>query len=228
MPDCGAVRERGAPCSRRRRMPSAWASPNTLGEPAIAARAHVARSGMANAAYEEQTHDPRVWNATRGATDAAHGCGSPPPLFRSRLRWRAEPSSSTTTDPCASSCARRCAADGWEVEEADDGALVEERLETTRYDLLHARPLHAGHERLRGAAPHPPAARRRAAGVEDAADGAHRRALRRRRRDGLEFAERLGADACLPSPSTSPTSSRRRAAATAAKTRKKLSHGETE
>ena len=25
---------------------------------------------------------------------------------------------------------------GWEVEEADDGSLVEERLESTRYDLL--------------------------------------------------------------------------------------------
>lgn len=91
-------------------------------------------------------------------------------------------------------------AHGWEVEEVDDGAQVEERLESTRYDLLLLdlyMPGMNGYEVLRRIRqPH--------AGVLP---------LWKTRPDvrivvlsgaagqgGLDFAERLGADSCLKKP----------------------------
>jgi CheY-like chemotaxis protein len=89
---------------------------------------------------------------------------------------------------------------GWEVEEADDGALVEERLESTRYDLLLLdlyMPGMNGYEVLRRIRqPHagvlpvwktPPDVR---IVVLSGAAG----------QGGLDFAERLGADSCLRKP----------------------------
>lgn len=91
-------------------------------------------------------------------------------------------------------------AQGWEVDEADDGALVEERLESTRYDLLMLDLYMSGmngYEVLRRIRqPHggvlpvwrtPPDVR---IVVLSGAAG----------RDGLDFAGRLGADACLAKP----------------------------
>jgi CheY-like chemotaxis protein len=89
---------------------------------------------------------------------------------------------------------------GWEVEEADDGALVEERLESTRYDLLMLdlyMPGMNGYEVLRRIRqPHggvlpvwktQPTVR---IVVLSGAAG----------QGGLDFAERLGADSCLAKP----------------------------
>jgi CheY-like chemotaxis protein len=89
---------------------------------------------------------------------------------------------------------------GWEVEEVDDGSLVEERLESTRYDLLMLdlyMPGMNGYEVLRRIRqPHcgvrpvwktQPTVR---IVVLSGAAG----------RDGLDFAGRLGADTCLAKP----------------------------
>ena len=91
-------------------------------------------------------------------------------------------------------------AHGWEVEEADDGAAVEDRLEATRYDLLMLDLYMSGmngYEVLRRIRqPHagvlplwktPPEVR---IVVLSGAAG----------QGGLDFAERLGADACLAKP----------------------------
>lgn len=89
---------------------------------------------------------------------------------------------------------------GWSVAEVDDGALVEEQLESRRYDLLLLdlyMPGMNGFEVLRRI-------RRPFAGVPPVwktpptvgiivLSGAAGR-------QGLEFATRLGADACLPKP----------------------------
>jgi CheY-like chemotaxis protein len=89
---------------------------------------------------------------------------------------------------------------GWSVAEVDDGSLVEEQLETRRYDLLLLdlyMPGMNGFEVLRrvrrpfaGVAPvwkTPPTV-----GIIVLSGAAGR--------EGLEFATRLGADACLPKP----------------------------
>jgi CheY-like chemotaxis protein len=89
---------------------------------------------------------------------------------------------------------------GWEVEDIDDGALVEDRLEATRYDLLLLdlyMPGMNGYEVLRRIRqPHggvrplwktQPDVR---IVVLSGAAG----------RDGLDFAARLGADVCLAKP----------------------------
>lgn len=89
---------------------------------------------------------------------------------------------------------------GWQVEEADDGALVEDRLEAVRYDLLMLdlyMPGMNGYEVLRRIRqPHagllPVWRTSHAVGIvvlSGAADG-----------DGLTFATRLGADAVLRKP----------------------------
>jgi CheY-like chemotaxis protein len=89
---------------------------------------------------------------------------------------------------------------GWSVAEVDDGSLVEEQLETSRYDLLLLdlyMPGMNGFEVLRRI-------RRPFAGVSPVwktpptvgiivLSGAAGR-------EGLAFASRLGADACLPKP----------------------------
>jgi CheY-like chemotaxis protein len=89
---------------------------------------------------------------------------------------------------------------GWSVAEVDDGSLVEEQLETRRYDLLLLdlyMPGMNGFEVLRRI-------RRPFAGVSPlwktpptvgiiVLSGAAGR-------EGLEFATRLGADACLSKP----------------------------
>jgi CheY-like chemotaxis protein len=88
------------------------------------------------------------------------------------------------------------AGDGWEVEEVDDGAIVEERLEATRYDLLVLdlyMPGMNGFEvlrRIRGGVHTWRTATDVRIVVLSGAAG----------RDGLAFASRLGADACLGKP----------------------------
>ena len=89
--------------------------------------------------------------------------------------------------------------DGWQVEEVDDGAVVEERLEATRYHLLVLdlyMPGMNGFEVLRRIRqPHGGVHTWRTAGdvrivVLSGAAG----------REGLAFAARLGADACVRKP----------------------------
>ena len=89
---------------------------------------------------------------------------------------------------------------GWEVEEADDGSQVEERLESTRYDLLMLdlyMPGMNGYEVLRR--------------IRQPHSGVHAvwKTLPTVRivvlsgaagQGGLDFAERLGADSCLAKP----------------------------
>ncbi|MBX3028491.1 response regulator [bacterium] len=89
---------------------------------------------------------------------------------------------------------------GWEVEEADDGALVEERLESARYDLLLLdlyMPGMNGYEVLRRIRqPHGgvlPVWKTRPDVRIVVLSGAAGQG-------GLDFAERLGADTCLRKP----------------------------
>lgn len=89
---------------------------------------------------------------------------------------------------------------GWQVEEAEDGALVEERLESRRYDLLLLdlyMPGMNGYEVLRRIRqPH--------AGVLPVwKTGPDVRIIvlsGAAGQGGLDFAERLGADSCLKKP----------------------------
>ena len=91
-------------------------------------------------------------------------------------------------------------AHGWEVEEADDGAAVEDRLEATRYDLLMLdlyMPGMNGYEVLRrirqphgGVLPVWKTLPDVRIIVLSGAAG----------REGLDFAERLGANACITKP----------------------------
>lgn len=89
---------------------------------------------------------------------------------------------------------------GWEVEEVDDGALVEDRLESTRYDLLLLdlyMPGMNGYEVLRRIRqPHAgvlPVWKTRPDVRIVVLSGAAGQG-------GLDFAERLGADSCLKKP----------------------------
>lgn len=91
-------------------------------------------------------------------------------------------------------------AQGWEVEEVEDGSLVEERLESMRYDLLMLdlyMPGMNGYEVLRRIRqPHAgvlPVWKTRPDVRIVVLSGAANR-------DGLDFATRLGADACLAKP----------------------------
>ena len=89
---------------------------------------------------------------------------------------------------------------GWQVEEADDGAAVEERLESTRYDLLLLdlyMPGMNGYEVLRRIRqPH--------AGVlpvwKTKSDVRIVVLSGAAGQGGLDFAERLGADSCIKQP----------------------------
>lgn len=91
-------------------------------------------------------------------------------------------------------------AQGWEVEEVEDGSLVEECLESMRYDLLMLdlyMPGMNGYEVLRRIRqPHAgvlPVWKTRPDVRIVVLSGAANR-------DGLDFATRLGADACLAKP----------------------------
>ncbi|MFN8642891.1 MAG: response regulator [Candidatus Binatia bacterium] len=125
---------------------------------------------------------------------------APRPPCRSRPLWCAELWSSTTIDRFASVLRQVLLAHGWSVDEADDGALVEERLEAARYDLLMLdlymtgmngyevlRRIRQPHSGVRPAWRTPPAVR--IVVLSGAAD-----------QSGLAFAQRLGADACLAKP----------------------------
>ena len=89
---------------------------------------------------------------------------------------------------------------GWQVEEADDGALVEDRLEAMRYDLLMLdlyMPGMNGYEVLRRIRqPHagllPVWRTPHTVGIVVLSGAADR--------DGLSFAAKLGADAVLRKP----------------------------
>lgn len=89
---------------------------------------------------------------------------------------------------------------GWQVEEADDGALVEDRLEAVRYDLLLLdlyMPGMNGYEVLRRIRqPHagvlPVWRTPHTVGIVVLSGAADR--------DGLDFAAKLGADAVLRKP----------------------------
>ena len=89
---------------------------------------------------------------------------------------------------------------GWQVEEADDGALVEDRLEAMRYDLLMLdlyMPGMNGYEVLRRIRqPHagllPVWRTPHTVGIVVLSGAADR--------DGLTFAAKLGADAVLRKP----------------------------
>ena len=89
---------------------------------------------------------------------------------------------------------------GWEVDEVDDGSVVEERLERQRYDLLLLdlyMPGMNGFEVLRRIRqPHagvlPLWKTQPTVGIVVVSGAAGK--------DGLTFAERLGADVCLTKP----------------------------
>ena len=93
---------------------------------------------------------------------------------------------------------RALGAGGWQVDDVDDGAVVEERLERERYDLLLLdlyMPGMNGFEvlrRIRHAGVLPLWKTLPTVGIIVLSGAAGK--------DGLSFAARLGADACLTKP----------------------------
>jgi len=132
-----------------------------------------------------------------GSTAAAHGGVSPRPL-RGTVRGRAL---IVDDDRSIRLILRETLrADGWTVDEVDDGAAVEEQLEQQRYDLLLLdlyMPGMNGYEvlrriRLTRGAVLPGWKTPATVGIVVLSGAAGN--------DGLSFAARLGADACLSKP----------------------------
>jgi CheY-like chemotaxis protein len=143
------------------------------------------------------TRDPRVWNAARGAQPQPTEV-SPRAPFPGTVRGRAL---IVDDDQSIRLVLRETLrADGWAVDEVDDGAAVEEQLERQRYDLLLLdlyMPGMNGYEvlrriRLTRGAVLPEWKTPATVGIV-VLSGAAGEA-------GLSFAARLGADACLSKP----------------------------